>query len=313
MNDLQKKTARAIVNIFETGQVAGDYGSVTLIKGDPGHLTYGRSQTTLGSGNLYLLMKAYCERQGAVFAQQLKPYLRQLLARDLSLDNDATFRDLLREAGHDDPMMREEQDRFFDANYLDPACSTAQARGIGTPLGITVLYDSFIQGGFRKVVPLVGCQIGETGIDERQWVVKYIDARKGWLSSLAAPLPKTVYRMDALKKLASDGSWDLLLDLTVRGHVISEETLKDGMPVVRAAAVDPGDPPPARILQLDTPYIKGDDVRRVQEALNTNGFRNDPDGIFGPFTETLVRAFQKAKQMRVDGVVGPATRAILGL
>ena len=65
MNDLQKRTAQAIVNIFETGRVAGDYGAVTLLPGDAGHLTYGRSQTTLGSGNLFLLIKAYCERADA--------------------------------------------------------------------------------------------------------------------------------------------------------------------------------------------------------------------------------------------------------
>lgn len=173
MNDLQKKTARAIVNIFETGRVAGDYGSVTLLKGDSGHLTYGRSQTTLVSGNLYLLIKAYCERQGALFAEQLRPYLPRLLARDLSLDSDVTFRDLLREAGHDDPSMGQEQDRFFDANYLDPACRTAQARGINTPLGMTVVYDSFIHGGFRNVAPLVGCQVGEAGVDEKRFCCKW--------------------------------------------------------------------------------------------------------------------------------------------
>src|SRR5690242_6887784 len=50
-----KKVAEAIVNIFETGSALGNYGAVTLIPHDSGHLTYGRSQTTLGSGNLYLL------------------------------------------------------------------------------------------------------------------------------------------------------------------------------------------------------------------------------------------------------------------
>ncbi|MDQ3267784.1 MAG: hypothetical protein M3P47_03520 [Pseudomonadota bacterium] len=47
----QKKTAEALVNIFETGEVLGDCSQVTLIAGDTGHLTFGRSQTTLGSGN----------------------------------------------------------------------------------------------------------------------------------------------------------------------------------------------------------------------------------------------------------------------
>jgi chitosanase len=48
----QKDTAQAIVNVFETSAVLGKYGQVTLIPCDSGHLTFGRSQTTLGSGNL---------------------------------------------------------------------------------------------------------------------------------------------------------------------------------------------------------------------------------------------------------------------
>ena len=59
---LQKQAAQAIVNIFETGSVRGNYADVTLLRGDSGQLTYGRSQTTLASGNLYLLIKSYADR-----------------------------------------------------------------------------------------------------------------------------------------------------------------------------------------------------------------------------------------------------------
>src|SRR5262249_42689856 len=158
------------------GHVAGDYGSVTLLKGDPGHLTYGRSQTTLASGNLFLLVKAYCERPDAKFATDLRPFLAKLSACDVSLDNDITLRATLKEAGHQDAAMRGEQDRFFDSQYFAPACRAAQSRGVGTALGMTVIYDSFIQGGFRKIVPLVGAEI-KTSADEPGWIQKYIDAR----------------------------------------------------------------------------------------------------------------------------------------
>ena len=46
MNDLQKATSAAIVNIFETGRVRGDYGAIAVLKGDSGHLSYGRSKRT---------------------------------------------------------------------------------------------------------------------------------------------------------------------------------------------------------------------------------------------------------------------------
>jgi peptidoglycan hydrolase-like protein with peptidoglycan-binding domain len=59
--------------------------------------------------------------------------------------------------------------------------------------------------------------------------------------------------------------------------------------------------------------MRGEEVRKVQEALNTNGFANSRDGLFGPFTEALVKRFQDSKGLRPDGVVGPAVRTALGL
>jgi chitosanase len=44
MNSIQTATAVAIVNVFETGRVRGDYGGIAVIKGDNGHLSYGRSR-----------------------------------------------------------------------------------------------------------------------------------------------------------------------------------------------------------------------------------------------------------------------------
>lgn len=67
---------------------------MTLLPGDSGHLTYGRSQTTLASGNLHLLIKAYCEAPNAQFATALETYLNRLADRDVGLDRDATFRGL---------------------------------------------------------------------------------------------------------------------------------------------------------------------------------------------------------------------------
>ena len=57
LTSTQKQTAQSIINLFETGVVLDDYGNLTVITGDTGHLTFGRSQTTLGSGNLLDLLK----------------------------------------------------------------------------------------------------------------------------------------------------------------------------------------------------------------------------------------------------------------
>lgn len=121
----QKKTAQSIINIFETGSVLGDYGNVTLIAGDTGHLTYGRSQTTLGSGNLHLLIREYVNNPGAKFGNALAPFLSRFESRDLSLDREQYLHNIMR-ASADDPVMRETQDVFFDERYWKPASNSAR-------------------------------------------------------------------------------------------------------------------------------------------------------------------------------------------
>lgn len=51
----------------------------------------------------------------------------------------------------------------------------------------------------------------------------------------------------------------------------------------------------------------GEDVRRLQWFLGTTA-----DGVFGPGTETALKAFQKRCGLVADGIVGPATRTALG-
>ncbi|MCL3861586.1 peptidoglycan-binding protein [Actinotalea sp. K2] len=59
---------------------------------------------------------------------------------------------------------------------------------------------------------------------------------------------------------------------------------------------------------------KGPQVRAVQTRLHELGLLTDaPDGIFGPRTAAAVRAFQQQQGLGVDGIVGPQTRAALGL
>jgi len=62
------------------------------------------------------------------------------------------------------------------------------------------------------------------------------------------------------------------------------------------------------------PYMRGDDVFAIQEALVAKGY--DPgeiDGVYGPMTEAAVRKFQKEHGLEVDGIVGPLTWTALGL
>lgn len=53
----------------------------------------------------------------------------------------------------------------------------------------------------------------------------------------------------------------------------------------------------------------GNDVKKLQEQLNTIGVSCDADGIYGPNTEKAVKTFQTASGIEADGIVGDATRA----
>lgn len=299
LSNLQKQTSQAIINIFETGEVLGNYSNVTSVEGDPGGLTYGRSQTTLMS-NLAELIENYCNAENAKFASQLRPYLGQLKAKDKRLNYNQTLHNLLRQAGYD-PVMQATQDTFFDRVYWNPSVEYANSIGIKTPLGVTVVYDSVVHGSWQLMRDRTTRNFGNiTNIGEQSWIKHYIDTRREWLANHQIELlHKTVYRMDAFKNLISTGKWELSLPLNVRNLSINEETLNKRNS--------------GRVLSLKQPFMQGEDVRQVQEALVKLGYKVDVDGIFGPATAKAVKQFQQDKNLTVDGIVGQATRTALGL
>jgi chitosanase len=308
LNDIQRLTAQAIVNIFETGTPVGDYGNVTLTRGDLGHLTYGRSQTTLSSGNLYLLVKGYCQLPDSQFGDRLSGFLERLAAIDLTLDNDMTFRNLLREAGRD-PVMHMAQDQFFDRVYWTPAASDATAMNIISALGTGIVYDSHVQGSWRRIRDITTNAHGDPRvIGEMVWIGQYVAERRNWLATHPNPvLHATVYRMDAFSKLISDQKWDLPLPINVRGIRIDQDILEAGEPV-RVSAHEETD----RIIRLQRPLMVGADVEAVQRTLVSKGISVDVDGIYGELSEAAVRLFQQREGLTVDGIVGAATRSALG-
>ena len=307
LNALQKATAQAIVNIFETGRVIGDYGQVTLLAGDSGHLTYGRAQTTLASGNLDVLIRGYCAAPGARYAPDLVPYLERLAVNDLSLDHDWTFRALLREAG-EDPVMQRQQDGFFDRVYWRPALASAAYIGAERPLGIAVIYDSRIHGSWHALRDRTIAAHGTLEvIGEADWMAHYVETRRQWLAGHGNTLlRKTVYRMQAFAGLFDENAWDLALPLTVRGLLIDKESLQ-GKPPLRATAADSD----RRTLKLVDPLMHGDDVRALQAALAEAGFAVDVDGYYGRQCADAVRAFQSREGLVADGIAGPATYSSL--
>lgn len=309
LGELQKETAKAIVNIFETGKVRGDYARVTLLMGDSGHLTYGRAQTTLGSGNLYLLLKDYCAAPGAAYARGLKPYLPRTADIDLRLDTDWTFRGLLKDAGAD-PVMCETQDAFFDRVFWTPAVAAASKLGIVEALSVAIVYDSAVHGSWTAIRDRTQAKAGAPSkAGERAWTGAYVRERRDWLANHANTLlRKTAYRMEAFEALLAAGNWSLSLPISVRGVRIDETTL-GYRPPVNASAADAA----TRNLRLTDPHMTGSDVRALENALVTEGYAINCDGIFDEGLEGALKSFQRDHGLVADGIAGPATRIILGI
>lgn len=68
-----------------------------------------------------------------------------------------------------------------------------------------------------------------------------------------------------------------------------------------------------RLLYLRSPFFHGDDVRELQQRLNTLGFNcGKLDGVFGRMTERAVRDFQTNTGLPADGIAGEATLHAMG-
>lgn len=90
------------------------------------------------------------------------------------------------------------------------------------------------------------------------------------------------------------------LEKAIRAGAVSSDLLKKSLGGVANLNID-------RLLHLkDT----GDDVKNVQEALKQLGYnlsKYGSDGLIGSETIAAIKAFQEAKGLSIDGIVGPNT------
>ncbi len=115
----QKRICQQVVNVFETGKVEGDYSAIAIFSDGPRgirQITYGRSQTT-EYGNLANLVTMYADVKGR-FSNQLRPFVDKI-GVEVLVDHDQ-FKQLLRDAGKHDPLMRQVQDAFLTNSISYP-------------------------------------------------------------------------------------------------------------------------------------------------------------------------------------------------
>jgi hypothetical protein len=220
LNATRKRVIERVINAFETGSADGDYGAISIFNDGPNRIkqiTYGRSQTT-EYGNLRALVQYYADANG-MFSAALKPYATKVGTTPLT--NDANFKDLLRKAGRQDPVMKSVQDAFFESTYFRPAMKWADLKGFTLPLSMLVIYDSFIQSGsirqdIRQMFPEVP---PSNGGDEKAWIAAYVNARHSWLANHSNPaLHPTVYRTRCFKDQIQMHNWNLdMLPVSANG------------------------------------------------------------------------------------------------
>ncbi|WP_063856479.1 chitosanase [Rhizobium acidisoli] len=211
LTDQQRRICEQVINVFETGTISGKYGSISLYNDGPNRIrqvTYGRSQTT-EYGNLRELVAMYAGAGGR-YSEQLRPYVEKI--GRTPLDDDQTFKNLLKSAGNEDPVMRECQDVFFDRRYFQPALRWAVENGFHYPLSVLVIYDSFIHSG--SILGFLRERFTERppsqGGNEKTWISEYVQARHSWLSSHSnPPVRASAYRTRDLLREIDNGNWDL--------------------------------------------------------------------------------------------------------
>lgn len=220
----KKDKIMAILNVFETGSIKGDYSNITLYndgKNRRKQITYGRSQVTQDGGNLKKLLEMYV-KDGGKYADKVKPYISRMADGDLH--KDLQFLNYLKTAGKEDPIMIAAQDKIFDLVYWKPAFDWFTNQGFKENLSLLVIYDSFIHSGtileflrkrFSEVPPVKGG-------NEKEWIIAYTKARKSWLANHSERiLRNTVYRPNCFLKCMDDDNWTLDKPVIANGILVN--------------------------------------------------------------------------------------------
>lgn len=266
--------ALQITTVMETSGLGG-YAAINDY--DAGIVSYGRHQATLASGALESLLDRYLANSNTQAAQALQGFMSRVRAKDPTLRNSTLFKDLLRQAANE-PAMHAAQDAAIIQSHYNPAAAAAAEWNVKTPLGISMLYDTKIQGGMETVLARtrsrLGGQPGENGISELAFLTAFNDERRKRLVELAhgaglgtshgQALLNSTYRCDEFGKLLQSGNLHLVGEISVRGVTIQGLDPKNGNPDSPAVGDGPANSKRGQVMSaaaahLGAPYSWGGD------------------------------------------------------
>lgn len=218
----RKHRAAQITSTFENSTLELQYDYVENI-GDGRGITAGRAGFTSATGDLLLVVRRYSEAKPD---NVLAPYISALQAVN---GTDSTkglggFADAWAVAA-EDPDFQKLQDELVDELYFDPAMTMAADRGIETPLGQMIIWDTMIQHGAggnhgtRAIIKETQEDAGAVGQDESAWLDTFLDTRLRHLLRMYRATTENAdvsseSRVDALRSLLRGGNLALEPPLT---------------------------------------------------------------------------------------------------
>ena len=235
---IRPKDKRSMISVL-TALIEGSEGYCSLSdkpsSADKGGLSYGIHQASETSGSLHAMLKQYdvkgstflSEDDRKTFKDQLGKFNSAGTSYGGTSDDRSKFKSILRKACKD-PKMAETQDAYFDAAYYTPALAKAADRGVTSPLGQAMFYDTNIQGGcdvvadrameaYIKKYKLPSTTTKIRPEDEREYLTIFNEKRRARLAAgNSTGMRASVNRADEFEALLDDDNMNLDRDFIFR-------------------------------------------------------------------------------------------------
>jgi chitosanase len=210
----QKLRAMQLISVFENDTIVLAYDYVEAL-GDGRGYTCGLGFTT-ATGDAYEVVKDYTAQVPQNPLATLLPRLQQLANSGSGSTTGLTGFPAAWMQSASDSVFRKIQESVQDENSYLPALAHAQAVGVQTALGITILYDTVWMHGDGNDPDGTQALITKTGklTDEATWLASFLANRRADLlnpadKSTQAEWSMAVGRVDELSDLLNAKNFDL--------------------------------------------------------------------------------------------------------